>query len=232
MLSTNNFSFEFVFLILFFIVAIVEVYGEYKENTKIQFSTKPLLMPLLILSYFFGVVDTLSIARVDWLIIFALLGGWAGDVFLMQKNQEKWFLFGMIAFLINQIFYIISFFSSIFDTTSFNPFVFTLFGPVFLILLFMLPRFISKTGEMKIPVLIYLIAILVMHIAAILKLAAFQGFPNILIYIGSISFIVSDSTIAVDKWDKEIPNGKPIIMTTYILAQFYITLGVLLSAYL
>jgi uncharacterized membrane protein YhhN len=138
----------------------------------------------------------------------------------------------MIAFLINQIFYIISFFSSIFDTTSFNPFVFTLFGPVFLILLFMLPRFISKTGEMKIPVLIYLIAIFVMHIAAILKLAAFQGLPNILIYIGSISFIVSDSTIAVDKWDKEIPNGKPIIMTTYILAQFYITLGVLLSAYL
>ena len=96
----------------------------------------------------------------------------------------------------------------------------------------MLPRFIRKTGEMKIPVLVYLIAILLMHVAVILKLAAFQGLPNLLIYIGSISFIISDSMIAVDKWDKEIPNGRPIIMTTYILAQFYITLGVLFSALL
>ena len=96
----------------------------------------------------------------------------------------------------------------------------------------MLPRFITKAGEMKIPVLVYLIAILLMHVVAILRLAEFQGLPFILVYIGSISFIFSDSTIAVDKWDKEVPNGRPIIMITYILAQFYITLGVLFSALL
>ena len=223
---------ELIFLILFFILAIVEVYGEYKDNTKIEFSTKPLLMPLLILFYIFGVIEGASLARIDWLIVVALLGGWAGDVFLMQKNQEKWFLFGMIAFLINQIFYIISFFLSISHITTFNPSGFYLLGPVLLILLFMLPRFITKAGEMKIPVLVYLIAILLMHVVAILRLAEFQGLPFILVYIGSISFIFSDSTIAVDKWDKEVPNGRPIIMITYILAQFYITLGVLFSALL
>jgi uncharacterized membrane protein YhhN len=219
-------------LILFFIVAIVEVYGEYKDNIKIEFSTKPLLMPLLIFFYIFGVIEGASIARVDWLIVVALIGGWAGDVFLMQKDQEKWFLFGMIAFLINQIFYIISFFLSISNIASFNPSGFYLLGPVLLILLFMLPRFINKAGEMKIPVLFYLIAILLMHVAAILRLAEFQGLPFILVYIGSLSFIFSDSTIAVDKWDKEVPIGRPIIMTTYISAQFYITLGVLFSALL
>ena len=80
---------EYIFLILFFIVAIVEVYGEWKDNTKIEFSTKPLLMPLLILFYVFGVVEGASIARVDWLIVVALIGGCAGDVLLMLKNQEK-----------------------------------------------------------------------------------------------------------------------------------------------
>jgi uncharacterized membrane protein YhhN len=223
---------EVIFLILFFIIAIVEVYGEYKDNTKIEFSTKPVLMPLLILFYVFGVIEGASITRVDWLIVVALLGGWAGDIFLMQKNQEKWFLFGMIAFLLNQIFYIISFFLSISNITSFNPSGFFLLGPVLLILLFMLPRFINKAGEMKMPVLVYLVAIVLMHISAILRLAEFQGLPFILVYVGSISFIISDSTIAVDKWDKEVPNGRPIIMTTYILAQFYITLGVLFSALL
>ena len=223
---------ELIFLILFVIAAIVEVYGEYKDNIKIEFSIKPLLMPLLILFYVFGVIEGASLARVDWLIVVALIGGWAGDVLLMQKDQEKWFLFGMIAFLVNQVFYIISFFLSISNITNFNPTGFYLLGPVLLILLFMLPRFINKAGEMKIPVLVYLVAILLMHVVAILRLGEFQGLPFILVYIGSISFIVSDSTIAVDKWDKEVPNGRPIIMTTYILAQFYITLGILLSVLL
>ncbi|MHA1670954.1 MAG: lysoplasmalogenase [Promethearchaeota archaeon] len=223
---------ENLFLILFFIVSVIEVFSEYKDNTKIEFSTKPLLMPLLILFYIFGVIEGASIARIDWLVVVALIGGWAGDVLLMQKDQEKWFLFGMVAFLINQIFYIISFFLSISNITNFNTWGFYFLGPVLLILIFMVPRFINKAGEMKIPVLVYLIAILVMHFAAILRLAEFQGLPFVLVYVGSISFIFSDATIAVNKWDKEIPQGKPIIMTTYLLAQFYITLGLLFTALL
>jgi len=223
---------EYIFLIIFFIVASLEVFGQYKNNTKIEFCTKPLLMPLLILFYIFGIIEGASIAQVDWLIVVALIGGWAGDVLLMQKDQEKWFLFGMVAFLINQIFYIISFFLSISNITNFDSWGFYLLGPVLLVLIFMVPRFINKAGEMKIPVLVYLVAILLMHFTAILRLAEFQGLPFILVYVGSISFIFSDATIAVNKWDKEIPQGRPIIMTTYLLAQFYITLGVLFTALL
>jgi len=222
----------YIFLITFFIVAIVEVFSEYKDKRKIELSTKPLLIPLLILFYIFGVIEGVSIAKVDWLIIIGFLGGWAGDVLLMQKDQEKWFLFGMLAFLINQIFYIISFFLSIPNITNFNAWGFFLLEPVLLILLFTIPRFIAKAGEMKIPVLVYLVAILLMHFAAFLRLAEFQGLPFILVYVGSISFIISDSTIAVNKWDKEITQGRTIIMTTYILAQFNITLGVLITALL
>lgn len=223
---------EYIFLIIFFIVAIVEVISECKDNTKIEFTTKPLLMPLLILFYVFGVIEGASIIRVDWLIVVALIGGWAGDVLLMQKDQEKWFLFGMVAFLINQIFYIISFFLSINNITSFNIWGLFLIGPVLLILLFLVPRFITKAGEMKIPVLVYLVAILLMHLGAILRLAEFQGLSFVLVYVGSISFIFSDATIAVNKWDEEVKQGRPIIMTTYILAQLFITLGVYFTALL
>ena len=220
---------EMIFLILFFIISAVEVFSVHKDNDKIEFITKPLLMPILILFYIFGVIEGASFLQIDWFIIIALIGGWAGDVLLMQKNQDKWFLYGMVAFLINQIFYIISFFLSIPTITNFNPWGFYLLGPVFLILLFMVPKFINKSGEMKIPVLVYLIAILLMHVAAILRLAEFQGLSFTLVYIGSISFIFSDAVLAVDKWDKEMPNGRAINMTTYILAQFFITLGVLLT---
>jgi len=80
---------EYIFLVLFFAVAIVEVFGEFMDNDKIIFITKPLLMPLLILFYVFGA----SINRIDWLIVIALIGAFAGDIFLMLRNQDKWFLY-------------------------------------------------------------------------------------------------------------------------------------------
>jgi hypothetical protein len=66
-----------------------------------------------------------------------------------------------------------------------------------------------------------------MHIAALIRLSIFQGLASLLIFIGSISFIFSDSSIAVNKWATEFTNARLIIMTTYLMAQFYITLGVL-----
>lgn len=203
------------------------MFGEYKDNYKIIYITKPLLMPMLILFYIFGVVETTSITNVDWLIVVALIGGCAGDIFLMHKNEEKWFLFGMGAFLVNQIFYIISFFLSITDYTTFNPWGLFLLGPAILILVFTVPRFLNKTEDMKIPVLVYMGAILLMHIAALIRLSTIQGLASILILIGSISFLFSDSSIAVNKWAGEFTNARFIIMTTYVMAQFFITLGAL-----
>jgi uncharacterized membrane protein YhhN len=148
----------------------------------------------------------------------------------MLKNEEKWFLFGMISFLINQIFYILAFFLSISNYDLFNPWALFLLGPTLLILIFTVPRFLNKSGDMKIPVLVYMVAILLMHISALTRFATTQGLASTLILIGSISFIFSDSLIAVNKWAGEFTNARLIIMTTYLVAQFYITLGVLIIA--
>jgi uncharacterized membrane protein YhhN len=222
---------EYIFLVLFFVFAIIEVFGEYKDNYTIIYVLKPLLMPMLILFYIFGIIEaTGTIININWLIIVALLGGMAGDIFLMLKNEEKWFLFGMVSFLVNQIFYILSFFFSITNYATFNPWVLFLLGPTLLILIFTVPRFLNKSGDMKIPVLVYMTAILIMHIAALIRLSTNQELASILIFIGSISFIFSDSLIAVNKWAGEFTNARLIIMTTYLMAQFYITLGVLFIA--
>ncbi|MHA2039595.1 MAG: lysoplasmalogenase [Promethearchaeota archaeon] len=225
---------EYIFLVIFVVVTIIEVFGEFKENTKIIYITKPLLMPLLISFYIFGVIEGTSIAQVDWLIVVALIGGMGGDIFLMLKDEDKWFLPGMGSFLVNQIFYIISFFLSITDYGAFNLWGLLLIIPALLILVFTVPRFINKTEDMKIPVLIYMATILIMHISAILRSAdpRLLGLPFVLVFIGSLSFIFSDASIAVDKWAGEFKNARLIIITTYILAQFYIVLGVLLTAQL
>jgi uncharacterized membrane protein YhhN len=222
---------EYIFLVLFFIFAIIELFAEYKENKKIEYGTKPLLMPLLILFYMFGVLEATSINNIDWLIFVALLGAWAGDIFLMLENEEKWFLYGMGAFLINQIFYIIAFFLSIGGYSAFSPWSLFLLGPSILVLIFTVPRFIKNTENMKIPVLVYMTAILLMHIAALIRIAdpRLLGLPFILVYVGSLSFIFSDASIAVNKWAGEFTNARLIIMTSYIMAQFFITLGALFT---
>ena len=224
--------FEFIFLALFFVFTIIEIFGEFKDNEKLIFITKPLLMPLLILFYIFGVIDASSITRIDWFIVIALIGGCAGDIFLLLEDQDKWFLYGMGAYLVNQIFYIMSFLLSITDYTVFNVWGLVLLGPAILIMIFILPRFINKTGDMKGPVLVYMAVILIMHISALLRIAQFQGLAFILVFIGSISYIFSDASLAVNKWAGEFTNARFIITTTYVMAQFYITLGALFSSLL
>ena len=222
---------EYIFLVIFFIIAIIDGYAEHKGNRKIIYIVKPLLMPLLILFYIFGVLEaTTTIARVDWLIVVALIGGCAGDILLMLKDQDKWFVYGMGAFLINQIFYIISFFLSITNYAAFNLWGLLLIGPTILILVFMVPRFINKTGDLKIPVIVYMIAIVLMNVAALIRLSTDQALPSILMFIGSLSFIFSDATIGLDKWGGEVKNARLIIITTYLMAQFYIALGALFIA--
>jgi uncharacterized membrane protein YhhN len=216
----------FVFLILFFIVILIEMYGEFKDNYDLIISFKPLAMPILVLFYVFAATSK----NVDWFIVIALLCGGAGDFFLMLRNQEKWFLYGMVAFLLNQIFFIVSFLLPIEDITAFDPWALFLLGPVTLIMIFTLPKFIKKTGDLMIPVLIYMIAILVMHLSAILRFAEFTGLEFIFIYVGSVFFILSDSYLALNKWDGESKQKRMINMSTYFLAQFYIALGAVFTS--
>jgi uncharacterized membrane protein YhhN len=134
----------------------------------------------------------------------------------------------MIGFLVNQIFYIISFLIGIGDLTLFNAWGLFLFGPAVFIVAFTVPRFIKKTEDLKIPVLVYIGAILLMHTAAVIRLAVIQEISIIFIYIGSILFIFSDSILAMIKWEGEFKHGRLLNLTTYFFAQFYIALGALL----
>lgn len=217
---------EYIFLILFFVVVIIEIISEIKENFKMIIIFKSLLMPMLILFYVFGA----PFNRIDWLIVVALIFGLGGDILLGLQNQEKWFLFGMLSFLLNQIFYIISFFLSINDITLFPLWGLFLLGPAVLIIIINVPKFIKKTEKMKIPVLIYMAVILLMHIAAILRLAQYSGLPFTFVYIGSVLFIFSDSFVAIEAFGEKFSGIKVVTMSTYTLAQFYITLGALLTS--
>lgn len=221
---------EYVFLVLFLIDSIIHLVSVIKENRNIILITKPLLMPLLALYFTFG---ALSLNIFNWLIVAALIGGLAGDTFLMFTNNEKCFLLGMGSFLIGHVFYIISFLLSLGTSYIFNSLAFPfLIIPVIIILFKLLPKIKDGLGDMRIPVYVYMVTILIMHVSAILRATSFPLYcPCFLfVYIGSILFIFSDALIAYDNFNEsKIPKMRFYIMITYILAQFLIVQGVLLT---
>ncbi len=218
---------EFIFLILFICDSVVHVIGVGKENQKIIYATKPLLMPLLALYYAFA---SYALNSFNWLIVVALLFGCGGDTFLMLKGKETYFLLGMASFLLGHVFYIIVFLLSIGPNLIFILLAPILLIPSILILLKTFPVFKDTLGDFKIPVYVYMVVIMLMHFTAILRVSI-NGLictRFFFVYIGSILFIFSDSYIAVNEFsEKKIKNVKILIMSTYILAQFCITLGMI-----
>lgn len=74
-------------------------------------------------------------------------------------------------------------------------------------------------GKLLAPVYAYIAAIAAMALAA----TALPGRP--LVMLGAISFMVSDSLIALDKFVAPIPFVGPAIWITYVAAQLMIVLG-------
>jgi len=87
-----------VFLAGFFIVSVLDIIGIASSVEVLQIVCKPLIIPLLMLTYYFSSADK----NKGYLV--ALFFSFLGDVFLLDKSNM--FMFGIAAFLITQIIYI------------------------------------------------------------------------------------------------------------------------------
>ena len=87
-------------------------------------------------------------------------------------------------------------------------------------------------GTLRIPVLVYGIAIVLMCIAAFNMAEVVPARAFSMLYIGALLFIFSDSIIALDKFKGEqliIPFPRLLIMVPYLMAQFLIVKGSILA---
>lgn len=148
----------------------------------------------------------------------ALLLSAAGDVFL-ALDRVGFFVHGLGSFLAAHLVYIWQF-----AANRPRPFGMPLLrrGLAILVLLFvigMLGVLGPNLGKLAVPVLAYIGAITVMTLAAV----SLPGRP--LVVAGALSFMLSDSLIALDKFVAPIPGVGPAIWITYAAAQALIVLG-------
>ena len=151
------------------------------------------------------------------LLFVSLLFCAAADMAL-ELPIEMSFIIGLGLFLVAHILFIVTFSRDFKMQKSRIPIV-AILAVYAGVIAFVLTPWLK---EMAIPVYIYVTAITLMGI-----FAAFRAAKNKFTLHGAISFIVSDSIIAINKFMMPVVAADYIIMITYYLALFLIVYGFL-----
>ncbi|MBN2463673.1 MAG: lysoplasmalogenase [Dehalococcoidia bacterium] len=136
----------------------------------------------------------------------------------LELEAGRYFIIGLGLFLIAHILFIITFSRDFKAQKSRIPVIIMLIVYANMMAFVMTPYL----KDMTIPVYIYLTAITLMAIFASLRAS-----KNDFTLYGAISFIVSDSIIAINKFMMPVPAADYLIMITYYLSLFLIVYGFL-----
>ncbi len=209
--STNK-KIAKVLLLLFFIVSILDILGVAYSISVIQTIFKPMIMLSLMALYYFKVTK-----KNNW-YLFALAFSFLGDVFLLDKFNL--FIFGIASFLITQVLYIIIIVKQMKRPTNFQKYLYAFLYANYVVYLIALLK--PNLGALLYPVVIYGIAIAIFALVATLNYVTKRSKTSLILIVGAILFVASDSMIALHKFH-EAQNIYPVaIMITYVLAQYLI----------
>lgn len=214
--------------LLFALIVIIELIGRFVDNISLEYPVKPLIM------IWIAVFFLLNRQKKEFTnpVLLAFFFSWLGDILLMLSGRnEMLFYAGVGGFFFAQIFYIYTF------TVYPNSNVKGLIQKKPLIIFYFLAYLAAIYGflysdldhMMKPVILIYAISLIGMSLMALNRKGRVQHGSFILVFLGSILFVLSDSMIAIDKFHSEIPMAGFLIMITYISAQYMIMRGLILE---
>lgn len=210
------------------LLAVLDWYAVSVENKRIEYFAKPAALTILIIAY----ASLLKYPPGLPEIIFGLglIFSLGGDVFLMLPGDQ--FIKGLIAFLLAQIGYIIVFnvegillnLTTILMAIAIALIAFPVIGSI--------ARALREKdrSSLVVPVLIYGFFLSLMFWSGAVSLYR-PGWTRLsagLTALGGAAFFISDSILAWDRFAAPIKRARLLTMFTYHLAQFALTLGILL----
>lgn len=193
------------------ISAIITIYAKTREYKLVQYIFKPLTM-LAIISLAISNAASPP-AFYQKMIIIGLICSTVGDVFLIDSRR---FVHGLLSFLLAHICFIIAFFS----TPNLPSLIFYLaYVAFFLSILW------RHLGKLKFPVIVYSLALALMSWFALSRYFGLNDHKSFYAFLGSISFVASDSLLAFNKFKSPFPFAEILILSTYFPAQWLIALS-------
>lgn len=217
---------DFTWLYLFLFATLADMYFLVEHHSDYRFYSKPLILLGLII-YFYRISKPIASTLLARTIMAALIFSWIGDILLMWQNL---FAFGLGAFLMAHICYIIGF-----KIAQKNPgeigkvnFVrsFLINLPFYILAAFVYYLIHSNLGALKIPVIIYIIAIVSMVTTARERFGKVQMSSFWQVMIGATLFFFSDGILAVNRFYMEFPEAGILVMGFYAVGQLLIVMGI------
>src|SRR5258706_14340205 len=211
------------FYILFFITSALEIVSEIFNLSVLHLVVKPLLLIFLAAYY------QQSVSSVNKTFLFALIFCWVGDVFLLfDQYNELFFMAGLGSFLIAHILLILSYRQHVLadDGTKGTQRI-RLSFPVILAGSGLVVVLYPTLGDLKIPVMIYALALTLMVLQSIFRLGRTSSKSFWLVFFGAIFFMLSDSLLAINKFYHPVSFPGVCIMSTYIAAVYLLAQGVI-----
>jgi len=196
--------------------ATLTIAAKTRGSTRGEYVFKP-LTTCLIIAIALLAADPISPAY-RALIVAGLVASLAGDVFLMLPGR---FVPGLLSFLVAQILYTVAFtYESSGQAPIWYVIPFALYGVVMLRWLW------PHLGSLRIPVVIYLAAILIMAYQAANRWLETEQDGTLLALLGAYLFVASDSALAVDRFRGRFRGVDFWVLSTYFAAQLLIALSV------
>ncbi|MBX2973177.1 MAG: lysoplasmalogenase [Flavobacteriales bacterium] len=203
--------------------------GEMIGSHALVYVCKPLM--LIVLSSWFFFNSRRVGDRFTLLIQAGLFFSLVGDVALMFQHIDQFnFLIGLAAFLVAQLCYSIGFIHNIVDG---GPSRSDLISAIIAVGLaaygyFFADMLLPKVGDgIAIPIGVYAGAICLMGAAAAFRLGRTYMRSYIMVLVGALLFITSDSLLAINRFLEPMESARWTVTLTYGAAQLLIAWGAL-----
>jgi uncharacterized membrane protein YhhN len=200
-------------LIAFMSFCLIDFFGIYLDKQMMINFAKPMLMITLFWYYYSNA------KKLNKYFVLGLFFSFLGDILLLGVGA-MYFVFGLLFFLIAHVFYIIIVLKIIQIT---KPKEFIIASVPFLLLFLVLMNVLyAGLGAIKIPVIIYAITISFFGIVSLILYLQAKTKISMLLLVGVLTFITSDTILALNLFYKKQSFYPLLIMMTYVLAQYLI----------
>ena len=209
--------------LIYFFVGIAFILLPDTSSFLMELIFKALIIPVLMILFLVNINPLLN--RLHRFLFAGLFFSWAGDIVLeFSIKNGNMFVMGLVCFLLAHIMY----FTVFITTPGKNSLLgnrFWLLLPVIIYGIVLVCFLYNDLAEMKVPVIIYAIIILTMLSGAINRIGKVNRKSYWLVLAGAILFLISDSSIAINKFSYQFKGSGIVIMSTYIVAQYLIVAG-------
>ncbi len=215
-----------IFLLLAILFAALESLALWKTWPRLEYIAKPGVM----ISLFLWLLTTVGLGGASLWFGLGIVLSLAGDVLLMI-SLDRFFTFGLVAFLLAHIAYIIGFNIPLPE--------FSLWGIVFAVMVSLggariirrILGAIAAKGQtrMRMPIIVYSTVISIMLLSAMIKLMDLTWDANAALWVsgGAFIFYISDIILAWNKFVSPIQHGRIYNIAAYHLAQIMLIAGVI-----